>query len=161
MYILPLDGERKARPVLNTPALEVAPKFSPDGGFLAYGSTESGRLEVYVRPLSGPPRNKWQISTDGGMEPVWSRDGRELFYRNADKMMVVNITPGPAFSATPPRVLFEQHFDEGKAGTTGYDVSLDGQRFLMIQATEPELPPTQIHVVLNWLEELKQQAPAR
>lgn len=161
IFILPLDGDRKVIPFLKTPATEIHPQFSPDGGFLAYSSDESGRFEVYVRPLSGPPRNIWQISTDGGREPVWSRNGRELFYRNADKMMVVNITAGSSFTSTAPRLLFERHFAEGTAGTIGYDVSIDGQRFVMIQPTEPEQAATQIHVVLNWFEELKQRVPTR
>jgi hypothetical protein len=74
-------------------------------------------------------------------------------------MMAVNITTGPTFTATKPQLLFEAPFDDGKMGTAGYDISLDGQRFLMVQPTELEPPRTQIHVVLNWFQELKQRVP--
>jgi eukaryotic-like serine/threonine-protein kinase len=161
IFIMPLDGDHSLKPFLQTPAPEIHPKFSPDGAFLAYTSLESGRDEVYVRPLSGAPSNKWQISTDGGDEPVWSANGRELFFRTGNKMMVVGITAGANFAATPPRLLFEGSFDAGKAGTAGYDVSPDGQRFLMVQPTELEPPATQIHIVFNWLTELNERVPVK
>ena len=98
--MLPLEGERQPQPFLRTPFDEFAPMFSPDGRWLAYLSDESGRLEVYVQPYPGPG-GKWQISTEGGAEPVWARDGQELFYRsiNGDRMMAVEITTDPTFSA--------------------------------------------------------------
>ena len=81
-------GDRKAQPFLRTQFNESAPQFSPDGRWLVYTSNESGRTEVYVQPYPGPG-GKWQISTEGGTEPVWNRNGRELFYRTGDKMMAV------------------------------------------------------------------------
>ena len=85
---------------------ESAPQFSPDGHWLAYVSDESGRYETYVQPYPGPG-GKRQISTDGGTEPVWNRNGRELFYRSGNKMMAVDITTQPGFAAGKPRMLFE------------------------------------------------------
>ena len=89
-------GDRKAQPFLRTPFNEAAPRFSPDGRWLAYISDESGRYEIYVQPYPGPG-GKWQISTEGGTEPVWNRNGRELFYRSGDKMMAVDIATQPEF----------------------------------------------------------------
>src|SRR5262249_36944231 len=102
IWMLPMHGDhRKPEPWLTTPFNESAPQFSSDGHWVAYVSNESGRYEVYVRPLEGPG-GKWQISSDGGSEPVWAHSGRELFYRNADKMMVVDVAIRPAFSASKP-----------------------------------------------------------
>jgi eukaryotic-like serine/threonine-protein kinase len=99
-------GDRKAQPFLRTPFNEGGPRFSPDGRWLAYVSDESDRWEIYVQPYPGPG-GKWQISTDGGTEPVWNPNGRELFYRSGDKMMAVDIATQPGFAAGRPRVLFE------------------------------------------------------
>lgn len=93
-------------------------------------------------------------SRDGGREPVWSRDGRELFYRNGDNMMVVDVESGPVFRAGAPRVLFEGRYRVSSGGLNqNYDVSPDGQRFVMIRAAGESGPP-QIRLVLNWFEEL-------
>ena len=93
--------DRKTQPFLRTPFYEVAPRFSPDGRWVAYLSDESGRPEVYVQPYPGPG-GKSQISTDGGTEPVWNPNGRELFYRSGNKMMAVTITTKPDFAAGRP-----------------------------------------------------------
>ena len=135
--------------------------FSPDGHWLAYISDESGRPEIYVQPYPGPG-GKWQISTEGGIEPAWNRNGRELFFRSGSKMMGVEVTTQPTFSAGKPKVLFEGQYLEVQAGLMGtaYDVSPDGQRFLMIKSGEQaQAAPTQINVVLNWFEELKRRVP--
>jgi serine/threonine-protein kinase len=158
IWTLSLGGDRKAEPFLVTPASENNAHFSPDGHWLAYASDESGRFEVYVQPFPGPGR-KWTISTDGGNEPVWSRDGREMFYRSGDAVMAVPITSQPTFAAGLPHQLFSGQFEPTGTGTSGYDVSLDGRRFLMIQAAEPELPATQVSVVINWFEELRHLVP--
>ena len=151
------DG--KPQPFLRTPSLETAPRFSPDGHFIAYASDESGRVEVYVRPYPGPG-GKWQISTEGGMEPVWNPKGRELFYRSGKKMMAVEVTTQPTFSAGKPKVLFEGPYVPTPRSFPDYDVSPDGERFLMLKAGESEeRTSTQINVVLNWFEELKQKVP--
>ena len=150
----PSDGE--AQPFLQTTANELAPQFSPNGRWMAYVSNESGRDEIYVQPYPGPG-GKWQISTDGGNEPIWNRNGRELFYRNGDKMMAVETTTEPSFAAAKPKTLFEgQHVRNKSVPFPAFDVSPDGQRFLMLKpVTQEQSAPTQINVVLNWTEELK------
>jgi serine/threonine protein kinase/Tol biopolymer transport system component len=150
---------RKAQPFLRTRFDEAGPRFSPDGRWLAYISNESGRYEVYVQPYPGPG-GKWQISTEGGTEPVWNPNGRELFYRSGNKMMAVDITTQPGFAAGTPRMLFEGLYDPAPFPIANYDVSRDGQRFLMLKPSEQaQAAPTQINVVLNWFEELKQKVP--
>jgi serine/threonine protein kinase/Tol biopolymer transport system component len=153
-------SDRKPQPFLQTPFNEEGPRFSPDGRWLAYVSNESGRYEIYVQPYPGPG-GKWQISTEGGTEPAWNRNGRELFYRSGDKMMAVDIASQPGFAAGMPRMLFQGPYYVTPAGTyANYDVSPDGQRFLMLKPSESaEAAPTQINVVLNWFEELKQKVP--
>jgi dipeptidyl aminopeptidase/acylaminoacyl peptidase len=152
-------GDHKTQPFLRTPFTEGGPRFSPDGRWLAYVSNESGRNEIYVQPYPGPG-GKRQISTEGGAEPVWNRNGRELFYRNGDKMMAVDIATQPSFAAGKPRMLFEGPYLPTAATIQNYDVSPDGQRFLMLKPSESaESSPKQINVVLNWFEELKQKVP--
>ena len=152
-------SDREAQPFLRTPFNESAPQFSPDGHWLAYVSDESGRYEVYVQPYPGPG-GKWQISTEGGTEPVWNRNGRELFYRSGDKMMAVDIATQPSFVAGKPTMLFEGPYLPAPGTSPNYGVSPDGQRFLMLKpGGQTGTAPTQINVVLNWFEELKQKVP--
>ncbi len=127
--------------------------------WLAYVSDVSGRWEIYVQPYPGPG-GKWLISTEGGTEPVWNPHGRELFYRSGDKMMAVEVTTQPGFSAGKPRLLFERHYLPTPATFPNFDVAPDGQRFLMLKPSEQEQAATQINVVLNWFEELKRRVPA-
>jgi len=157
MWVLRMDGDHTPQVLRKTRFNEGVPRFSPDGRWLAYVSDESGRQEIYVQPFQMPGR-RWLISTDGGNEPVWSRDGRRLFYVNGDKMMAVDITMQPAFVAGSPRLLYEGRFQSGWElnATSGYDVSLDG-RFLRVQAVEPEQPERHINVVINWFQELNQR----
>jgi len=156
VWILSLS-DHKTEPFLHTQFNEGAPEFSPDGRWLAYGSDESGRSEIYVQPFPGPG-GKWQISTDGGTEPRWARDG-ELFYRSGDKMMGVETTLKPSFSAGKPKMIFEGRYVPTVATKANYDVTPDGQRFLMVKESKQESAATQINVVLNWFEELKQKVP--
>ena len=111
-----------------------------------------------MRPYPGPG-GKWEISTNGGTEPAWNPKERELFYRNGDKMMAVEVTTQPSFSAGRSRVLFEGSYVPAPVMFPNYDVSPDGQRFLMIKANEQDQAVSQIHVVLNWFEELKRRVP--
>lgn len=158
IWVLDL-ADRKAQPFVRTPFSESSPRFSPDGHWLVYISNESGRYEVYVQPYPGPG-GKWQISTEGGTEPMWNRNGRELFYRSGEKMMAVDVVTHPNFTAAKPRILFEGHYLLSPATSANYDVSPDGQRFLMLKSAEAGgAAPTQINVVLNWFEELKQRVP--
>jgi eukaryotic-like serine/threonine-protein kinase len=155
---LPLK-DRKPQPFVQGPSDLTAPRFSPDGHYIAYVSFESGRAEIYVRPYPGPG-GKSQISTEGGTEPVWNPKGRELFYRSANKMMAVEITTKPTFSAGNPKMLFEGAYVPTPRSFQDYDVSPDGQRFLMLKPSDAaEAASTQINVVLNWFEELKQKVP--
>ena len=144
---------------LGTPATEGAPHFSPDGRWIAYVSDESGSAEIYVRPYPNPG-GKWQISTSGGIEPTWNPNGRELFYRSGEKMMAVPLTTQPTLSVGKPQVLFEGDYLSSPFPATGvsYDVSRDGERFLMVKE---EASATQINVVVNWFAELKRLVPAK
>jgi eukaryotic-like serine/threonine-protein kinase len=151
-------SDRKAQPFLRTPFNEAAPRFSPDGRCLAYMSDESDRYEIYVQPYPGPG-GKWQISTEGGTEPAWNPNGRELFYRSGDKMMAVDIATQPSFAAGKPRMLFEGQYGSAPVPIANYDVAPDGQSFLMLKPSEAAAAPTQINVVQNWFEELKQKVP--
>jgi Tol biopolymer transport system component len=153
IYILSLEGEKKARPFLNTSAYEGGAQFAPSGKLMAYVSDASGRREVYVTPYP-EQGSRWQVSTDGGTHPLWNPNGRELFYRNGDKIMAVTISESPHFTASKPLLLFEGAFAYG-AGTTipNFSVTRDGQNFVMVR-----VPPGQearIHVVVNWFEELR------
>jgi WD40 repeat protein len=153
-------GERKAQQFLRSPLNESAPRFSPNGHWLAYVSDESGRQEIYVQPYPGPG-GKWQVSADGGTQPVWNPNGRELFYRSGDRMMAVEITTQPGFSVGKPKLLFEGQYEPTVFTNPNYDVSPDGQHFLMLKRSESAgTAPTQINVVLNWFEELKRRVPA-
>ena len=158
IWVLSLK-DKKRSPFLVTPATEGAPRFSPDGRWMAYVSDESGRPEIYVQPYPGPG-GKWQISTDGGIEPLWNPNGRELFYRNRNRVMAVPVTTQPAFSAGRPSMLFEGEYLASPFPATGvtYDVTRDGQRFLMVKDT-PQASDIRINVVANWFEELKRLVP--
>jgi Tol biopolymer transport system component len=152
-------GDRKATPFLQSPFNESAPRFSPDGHWLAYISDESGRFEIYIQPFPGPG-GKWQISTDGGTEPVWNPNGREFFYHNGTKLMAVGITTQPAFSVSKPHVLFEGNYVLSPVTFPNYDVAPDGQYFLMFKPDEQtQAVPAQINVALNWFQELRRLAP--
>jgi serine/threonine protein kinase len=158
IWILPLK-DRKPHLFVDSPTYDTAPRFSPDGNWIAYSSNESGRYEIYVRPYPGPG-GKWQISTEGGSEPVWNPKGHELFYRQGQKMIAVEYSALPTFSAGKPKLLFEGPYVPTPRSFPDYDVSPDGQRFLMVKAPEQAQAPTPINVVLNWYEELKQKNPA-
>lgn len=152
IWILNLEGNREARALFTTKFDEGWPKFSPDGHWLAYESDESGRPEVYLRPfpVSGPVI---QVSTDGGEEPSWTPDGKELFYREGNKLMVVAVQSEPGLELGKPKAVFEGYYDIEYGS---YDIAPDGQRFLLVRRTKP----MKIHIVLNWFEELKSLVPA-
>jgi Tol biopolymer transport system component/predicted Ser/Thr protein kinase len=143
---------------LRTPFNKRGARLSPDGHWMAYASDESGRNEVYVQAFP-QLSEKWTISTDGGIEPVWARSGRELFYRKGDKMMAVDVRMAPAFAANSPHALFDDQYARLVWGEADYDVSPDGQRFLMITG-EPQPLLNELQLVVNWLAELKRRVPA-
>ena len=154
VFALALDGSQKEVPVLDSPANEGHAMLSPDGRLLAYISNDGNRYEVYVRqfPVSGGTR-QWQISADGGFEPYWRRDGRELFFLAPNRtLMSVEFTgTGATFDPTPPRPLFPTRVTwlENQALGRHYAPSRDGQRFLIANATE-QARSMPITVVLNW-----------
>ena len=157
IWILPLQGEPKPKPLVQTPFSEISPRFSRDGHWIAFDSNESGRAEIYVQPFPGPG-GKLLISTDGGKEPIWSPTGHELFYRNGTKMMAVDIQTQPSFKPSTPKMLFDRN--AFFTGSRQWDVAPDGQRFLIVKESErAQSAVSQINVVQNWFEELKRLVP--
>jgi Tol biopolymer transport system component len=152
LWILPLTGEGKPTPFLATPFSESQASFSPDGRWLAYTSDESGRFEVYVTSLPGR-EGRWQISSGGGSGPRWRRDARELFYAAPDgRIQSVDVRAGKAFEAAAPRPLFATQML--LEPTACYDVTADGQRFLvteLVRTGEPE----PITLLVDWLAALR------
>lgn len=159
LWVLPLSEDRKPRPFFQSKFNETTPAFSPDGHWLAYVADDSGHPEVYVQPFPGPGA-KYPISVGGGTEPAWARNGREIFYRNDDRMMVAEITEQPQFRASTPRLLFVGSFAR-TAGRTNYDVSPDGQHFLMFKVGEQDQASSQINITLNWFRELQERVPVK
>ncbi|MCH7826066.1 MAG: protein kinase [Acidobacteria bacterium] len=156
VWVLSLDGDRTTRQFLASEHDEREAAFSPDGSLLAYVSDEAGRYGVYVQPYPGPGR-KLQISTGGGSQPVWSRDGKTLYYRSGDRMMAVRVD-AETVSAEPPRELFEERLDEGYIyHPRVYDVAIDDSGFIAARAEWDSI--TRVNVILNWFEELKQRVP--
>ena len=165
------NGRATATPWPDAPNNAEYPEFSPDGRWLAYASWDSGSMQNYVQPYPGPgPRV--QLPPPGGMSPAWRRDGRALFYLSRSnvpgrgRLMEVEFQPG-----TPPRIGTPRQIGEGNVDdllftgseTRAYDVSLDGQRFYVLQSrSKPPIPHvTQINIVLNWFEELKAKVPGK
>ena len=155
LWVLPLDGEGQPSPYLQTEFNEELGQFSPDGRWVAYASDETGRTEVYVQPFPASG-GKYQVSIDGGIQPRWRADGKELFYLTTDgKMMTAEIFPGETFRAGVPRMLFRTPGVNRVVASTvfHYDVSRDGQRFLIDAAVEGLTQPP-LTIVLNWQEGL-------
>jgi eukaryotic-like serine/threonine-protein kinase len=145
----------RVTPLLNSKFSERFPDFSPDGRWIAYSSDESGRDEVYVRPFPGPGM-KHLVSTQGGIQPLWARDGRRLFYRWQRQLWVADVRTDGGFSTTKPHMLFDKPGYAVNVPIRGYDISLDSQRFLMVKLEQREPSPvTEMTLVQNWFEELK------
>ena len=160
IWVLELDGDRRQEPFLRTEFQEGSAVFSPDGHWLAYGSNESGESEVYVRPFP-KTGGKWQVSTDGGNLPVWSPDGKELFYRKGDAVMVVSLTTvGSSFRAEKPDLLFELE-TVGDPFRKPYDIAPDGQRFVWLKREDAVEKKDQAHLrfVFNWFDEVEAKVP--
>jgi eukaryotic-like serine/threonine-protein kinase len=152
IYLLPLQGERKPQLLFSEPAAGMGTaSLSPDGRWIAYASAETQKLQIYVRRF-GDGSGKWQVSTEGGSQPWWSANSRELFYRDsAGKMSSVAVSPGTDFVASSPRPLFQ--FPCVSAGHD-YAPTSDAQRFICIKQPDNELTANQVNVVLNWAKEL-------
>ena len=171
--VLALDGDQtETEPLIQTPFSEITADISPDGRWIAYDSDESGQREIYVRPFPNVSGGRFPISSGGGSRPVWSRDGGELFYMRPQgtgvAIMSVRVRAGETWGADPPTTLFEgPYFYNDTPNALGemrtFDVSPDGQRFLLMKdvtsETDAETPPSQINIVLNWFEELKARVP--
>jgi Tol biopolymer transport system component len=147
------------QPFLETEFDEAAPELSPDGRWIAYCSDETGRHDVYVQAVSGQG-GRLQISIGGGLGPVWSPSGKEIYYRKGNEMMAVTIETDPFLSVISTETLFESDYFVPVAMPTyrSYDVDPNGRGFVMVQGIGRE-PHTQIHVVTNWIEELKRLVP--
>ena len=135
---VPLEGDKKPIPLLQSQSVEAFPQVSPDSKWLAYQSTETGRAEIYVRPFPDGP-GKWQVSTDGGIWPRWRGDGKELFFAQVPNVMAAEIrVTGPSLQAGVPQTLFALGSDPGLSINhpiyNRYAVTADGQRFLIPQA---------------------------
>jgi serine/threonine protein kinase/Tol biopolymer transport system component len=149
--------DRTPKLVVGSSANERFPRLSPDGKWMAFVADESARRQVFVQSYPGlGPRHK--ISIEGGGEPVWSRDGRKLFFREADQAFFVSVEYEPAFACSPPTKLFSGQYDAALIGHQHYDVSLDGEKFLMIKHGKP-VGPNEVRVVLNWFDELERRVP--
>jgi hypothetical protein len=136
--------------VAATDALQRNGRFSPDDRWVAYSSDESGRVQVYVQPFP-PTGAKWQVSTDGGTEPKWSGDGRELYYLEPGRgIMAVSVETKSAFNYTAPALLVASRAAVGGALAQSFDVTQDGRRFLIRERAGDTDPAVPMHVVLNW-----------
>jgi eukaryotic-like serine/threonine-protein kinase len=136
LWAIDLKGQRAFRPLVQTPAREYGGRLSPDGRWLSYVSDETGRFELYVVPFQAR-QPRWQVSHGGAREAIWSRDGRELFYRDGNRMMAVKVSGTKTFLPGRPEVLFERdYFQTGGPGIMNYDVTPDGQRFLMLKRAD-------------------------
>jgi hypothetical protein len=160
MWVLPLFGERQPYPIIQTEFNEGEGKLSPDGRWIVYTSDLSGTYEIYVQPFTADGKagsSRWRVSTNGGAQPRFRRDGKELFYIAADNtLMSVKVkSTGETFEADEPRPLFRTRLArEGALARADYEVAPDGQRFLLnVLVGENRALP--FNVTLNWMVDLK------
>src|SRR5262245_580933 len=158
LWLVSPGDRRSARPWFESPFRETGGNFSPDGRWIAYVSDESGVREIYVRPFPGPGAAT-KISNGFATEPLWSRDGRALYYRageNAEKFMSVAIRTVPELTISAPRLLFSSELDTGgeEDQYREFDVSADGQ-FVAQRYANPEEPARQLTIVTNWAATLR------
>ena len=153
IWVLPLDGSAKARPVLQSEFAEFHGRLSPDAHWIAYASIESGRPEIYVQSFP-PAGGKWQVSTGGGAQPRWRHDGKELYFMSPDrKIMAVDVKAGTTFEMGTPKPLFQTRVTNFTSPNR-YDVTADGQRFLVNSSVE-ENSRNPLVVILNWVAGIK------
>ncbi len=161
--LLSMEGGHARRALLQEKYFVKEPRLSPNGRWMAYASNESGKFEVYVCPFPDVKKGKYQISTGGGNHPLWSPDGRELFYSSPEATMAVPVETDPQFKLRgTPSVLFRGTLGKIASLTdfTYWDIHPDGKRFLMVKDAPAEAP-RKINIVVNWLEELKQRVPVK
>src|SRR5258705_5585545 len=161
------DGTHRVTPLVQSSFAERNGVVSPDGRWLAYEANDSGRVEVYVRPFPEVNSGHWQLSTTGGTRPLWAPSGQELFYvALTGALMRVGVERAPSWAATTPTLLVKERPFSNPIARIGrtYDISSDGQRFLMINedgGSEQTAAPPQIIVVQHWIEELKRLVPTK
>jgi serine/threonine protein kinase len=166
---LSMEGDHTIKLLLHAEYNQVHPNISPDGKYIAYMSAESGKgqMEIYVRPFPEVNKGKFQISTSGGESPLWSPDGRELFYRSKGAVMAVSIDNKSTFTPGRPGMLFQGPYATGYQESPAWDISPDGKRFVMIKqpaasaASSTAAGPRKINIIVNWFEELKQRVPVK
>ena len=161
---LPLDRPHEVHPLVRTPHDERNGVVSPDGRWLAYEANDSGPFQIYVRPFPAVDAGHWQVSTNGGTEPLWGRNGKELFYVGAESaLMRVAVEDGAVWTPGTPTKVFEGPYDVGTnvVMARNFDISRDDQRFLMIKSAGSEIAVPQIVVVQHFDEELKRLVPAK
>jgi serine/threonine protein kinase len=163
-----IEGDHAKKQLLHEKHMETEPRISPDGRWMAYSCDESGQFQIYVRPYPEVNSGKWQVSTDGGVTPLWSPDGRELFYRSGNEFMAIRVNTEPSFSFETPNLLFQGNYViPGVVFLSNWDISPDGKRFLMIKpataagSETTSMGPRKINIVINWFEELKQRVPVK
>ena len=172
LLVLPLNPKGPPHPLMADPKLNngVNAEISPDGRWIAYDSIESGRKEVYVRPFPDVDKGRWQISSEGGSDPMWSRSGRELFFvGTGNRMTVVPVPPGSAFTFGKPQPLFDispyRAVNSGSAVSRPFDISLDGKRFLMVRPVGAAGPTgankQSITVISHWADDVKARMPSK
>jgi serine/threonine protein kinase/Tol biopolymer transport system component len=174
VWMLSSEGDRVLNPLLQEDYLETQPRLSPNGQWIAFTSRESGRNEVYVHSFPDKSKGRWLVSSNGGDSPLWSPDGRELYYFSGNAVMAISVTTDPGFSIVgAPKKLFQGPYacpTNNIGDSVPWDISPDGKRFLMIRMPEAKdagsnekstaADPRRINIVLNWFEELKAKVPA-
>jgi hypothetical protein len=164
---LPLAGDRKASPLISDTGSQYAPYFSPDGRWVVYGSAETGATQIFVQPFP-PNGTKYQITTTGGLAPLWSPDGKQIFYISLNgplrQILSVDVHTTPSFGFANPAKLPIEKIDSRNNFVRPYDITPDGKRFVVVlgETGASERPPqTEMRITLNWFRELQERVPVK